>query len=550
MTRKPQSIYVDEVVHARVSTMIENATGSRGSLGGFFGFVESIVHEQLSPDAGHPAVRGYVEGASAITGNDAVGRQAVAKQHGLLGEPEYLDYLNSRLTPLDSYVSAWDRAASTLPWVEPAARHAFALFVLTSRRELWHTSSAVPVDAPLGDGLDSWIVADILEELWRAGRGSLLAGPPQRFVGFFPVAWRRGRVDFFPRDRQPRSIPVSFYLDDAEHTFFYRVFGNTFFAAAEAKLDRILMDERHWIDISAESHFLEHGTELLQLERSYYSPHLEEGDHDLDAPFWSTAVRTQLGWAVNRYPSERIAHRLGRAGPQDAEELAAAFMGSYGLAALRPETDSAYRVVRAHLAGARDPSFTDPVEFHLWGLFAEYVKTRLTADELGPERTSVPVLATLAQAWVMPTTRALEAYSGARVVLHSDGGWQLVKGKKPILAMTSADAYHAMWVLWSALPPLVSYQRPEDFYLEATGYDSWLEALADRDADAAAALERQPRFSFATGVEVVRDVLDCVRRGEVGRGEDEFLSAGYAPCTERLRQRVLRTVKEVPDEQR
>ena len=558
MTKRPQSIYVDEVVHARVAQMIAYTSAGHGNLGGFFAFMEEKMYAEFGSKPADPRVQGFLSAAPAASATEDPSKklQALASEQGIETSRHWLAYLATPLDDMPAYETAWSLAQPTLPWSDQAVAHVFALRLLAGRPTLWQTDPVISPTAPLNsDFRYGSFVHELIADFHNAGQGrSLPAGPPQVFVSFFPVAWRRGRVDFFPRDRQPRSAPTSFYLDSVAHAFVYNAFGNAFFTGAEAKLDRLLGDAKNWIDVTAEAQFLEHGAELLRLEQPYFDSPDESTLAALDQPFWQ-ADRTQLGWVVDRHPSLRVAHGLGldraRFDFTDGSRLAAEFTECYGLQALSPSVGHLYRVIQKRLTQCEwERTWSDPVEFHLYCLLQAYLRSVLPVADHEDARFDLRTTATLAQSWALPTTRALEAYGEADARKSVNGSWELVKGRKRLLTMTNAEAYQAMWVLWSTLPPLRAYQpyvdTLSDLFQALTGFDNWLEDEASENGLLAETLRTRDRFAFTTGPAVIADVLTCIRadRAEASLSTspyrlEGFMAANGHRCTRRLRDRMV-----------
>ncbi len=521
--RGPQSVYLDEGRHDRVSRMVANALGNKGSLTRLFGFVEDKTFE-------HFGGLTFGSGSESTSGCSVGGPKAGDALWDLAhSSPAAL------LRPLDSYLETWRKVERELAWFpeNPAAAHVLALTLLTPNQELWKVPPlkqpgilrknmlvAPPTLGPERGGPRSY------EEVVY-GLGSKMWQPHRQTADEVTVVWQRGRVDFLRDGDKQRS--VSLYLSARAHEFFYNIFGNAFFQRLEFVLDFMLNDQPNWIDAAAEGAFLEHGSELFELDGSYwplvlmkaktqYGPELERKltvkdvlsppsrytdelapDNsfavELEATFWEKlspeqeensqddlSSRNVPTWEttdemlLDRLPafgSLRLAQRLGLLTIKTPNldkvrtDITARFIDHYHLKHLTPSDGTAYHILKQLGIPEEKPYYLNAVDFHLFELFRIYA--RETFPERGPDRSSLPVLATLAQPWLYPTRNTLEAFSGHRVRKTRTGNWRFSKARSVELELTNAEAYRVARCLEGVAtfyyeedqPPLVEFGERE-----------------------------------------------------------------------------------------
>lgn len=356
--KKPQSVYLDELVHSRVSQMVENALDGHGTLGGFFAFIEERAQyfRELLPE-----VRDNEDLAALLDIEDGV--QQRAERQEKVGLPHNPDINKLFLVPLDdvhAYLEAWNLVAPTLPWHKdnPVASHVLALYLLSFNPLLWQEDlKSSPSYSIRSHYLHFFFyeksLFEVVTRLQLTGTqgGTRLKWHPW-LTEYYPAVWQRGRVDIIinnadlPRssysfntavEGRPKVKPTSFYLDKAAHDFVYAIFGNDLYNSAEHALHRLFTKPEYWIDITAETRFLEHGVELFDLEQAVLDPdrglfasEFDEpaGDGEADAllqfrqgllarvekPFWKTfsagSAADNYGWALNSPPALRLAHHL------------------------------------------------------------------------------------------------------------------------------------------------------------------------------------------------------------------------------------------------
>jgi hypothetical protein len=598
--KKPQSVYLDELVHSRVSQMVENALDGYGSLGGFFAFIEEkalYFHERL------PEVHNDDDLVALLDVNNAAQKLAeIEEKAGLTSGPELEELLSASTADIHAYLEAWNLAAPTLPWHQenPAVSHVLALYLLSFNPFLWQEdlkSSASGPDPAHGFFFQTQSLAEVVAKLQLAGtqRGARQKWYPW-LKEFYPAVWQRGRVDILNNnsalayrlygfhsaaETKPKVKPTSFYLSKPAHDFVYAIFGNDLYNSAEHALHRLFTKTDYWIDITPETRFLEHGMELFDLEPEVFlrgrglsaiedwcesDDEVEDKNECLRTellakvwnPFWETfspfRAADEHGWGLNLPPPLRLAHRLGVYrvdGPESdwarVEEGVAAqhdtvlatFLRHYQLQSLVPERSIAYRILKDKpLPEVKPEVFHDPVEYHLFELFRLYAREVLPESECEEVRLSLPVLATLAQSWVFPTRSALEAYSTAKVRKTAQGKWQLLKGNKTLMELTNAEAFKVAWVLWALVPPLMSYGHPGEESGMAD-YDHWLEDYESQSPAFREYLRREGRLSMTTGPAFVERVLELVRKRKKHKSEGDGVSNKLFYCIRRLHHEVI-----------
>lgn len=568
--RGPQSVYLDEGRHDRVSRMVANALGNKGSLTRFFGFVEDKTFEHFGSrtfgseselTSGMDLARGYSEAESAL-------RDLAHSSPATL------------LRPIDSYLEVWKKVEEHLPWYSenPAAAHLLALTLLTPHQELWKVPPLKqpgllrkdmlvdpPTLEPEHDGPQSY------EEVVY-GLGSKTWQPYQETADEVTVVWQRGRVDFLRDGDKQRS--VSLYLSARAHEFFYNIFGNAFFQRLEFVLDFMLNDQPNWIDIAPEGAFLEHGSELFDLDGSDWPPEWKKAKTQNDAsseqkvnfvadvltpqslppePFaveldpnfpieaqyptemeWESAddapffpiqeESSQDGlssvnvpiWRITdemithplpAFESLRLAHRLGLLTLETPNldrvkaDITARFIDHYHLKHLIPSDGTAYHILKQLGIPEEQPYYLNAVDFHLFELFRIYA--RETFPERGPDRSSLPVLATLAQPWLYPTRNILEAFSGHRVRKTRTGSWRFSKARSLELELTNAEAYGVARCL----------ERVADFYYED-------------DQPPPVEFGDRERLGIPTGLAIIERALAKVNQAERSTDKVDFWALG------------------------
>ena len=449
MSKKTQSLYLDEATHSDVSAYVMRSLDGRGSINEFLGFIEERTYEQFSrpssPSTAEPAIEAF----------DA-----------------YLELPPGALVqPLDEYRQCWEALADRLPWHDenPVASHTLALFALTERPVAWAK------DTDRRQARSDKSLTATLEEI----RGSARRSPVWNGM---PV-WRRGRVDIIGTST---SAPVSFYLEPIPHQFFAGMFANrNLFAYIEEVLQTLYWDEDLWIDIVPELTLLELGPNRITsstlshalrksaqeiadayelVSRGAYPEELPEGVprpsfeesfmhgmHALDQPRWQGAP---LGDALQEAPEVqllRLAKHLDVLDPQHLDELPQrmilAFLKRYRVATLTPN-----RAVVETILRTRAPSNAEAIaapEFHILEMYRHYAATVLNTTLEAPE-TSLCALVTMGQPWVLRTKNILERFSTARVSVTPTGNYRLTKSRhKPLeldpdAAVTLAETLHEL----------------------------------------------------------------------------------------------------------
>lgn len=567
--RGPQSVYLDEGRHDRVSRMVANALGNKGSLPRFFAFVEDRTFERFG---------------SLTSGSDSESISRLDHAFGRSGARLALrDLAHSSpatlLHPIDTYLEAWKKVQEHLPWFSenPTAAHVLALTLLTPHQELW---KVLPLKQPGVLRKDMLVAPPTLgperggpqsyEEVVY-GLGSKTWQPYQESADEVAVVWQRGRVDFLRGGDKQRS--VSLYLSARAHEFFYNIFGNAFFQRIEFALDFKLNDQPNWIDIAPEGAFLEHGSELFDLDGSHWplewkkaetqndagleqeanfvgdvlapqlppEPFADEVDPDYpidlqystemkwestdDAPFFPIQEensRDGLSYAdvptwkmtdemlthpLHPFESLRLAHRLGLLTLETPNldgvktDITARFIDHYHLKHLTPSDGTAYHILKQRGIPEEQPYYLNAVDFHLFELFRIYA--RETFPERGPDRSSLGVLATLAQPWLFPTRNTLEAFSGHRVRKARTGSWRFSKARSVELELTNAEAYGVARCL----------EQVASFYYE-------------EDQPSPVEFGGRERLSIPTGLAIIERALAKVNKARQGTDDVNLRALG------------------------
>ena len=340
------------------------------------------------------------------------------------------------------------------------------------------------------------------------------------------VIWQRQRVDILLQGDRPK--PISLYVHAEAHTFFYNIFGNAIFQRLEFVLDYLLNDQRNWLDIEAEGAFLEHGSELFELEGSRWeadtvfvgdnpevpsAPSQNDPLAALNVPSWMLDAEHAEPFLQEK--SLRLAQHLGllTSATTDLQAVRAAttdaFVQRYHLEHVKPSDGTAYHILKQRGIPAERPQYLNAVDYHLFEIFRLYVRAMI--PKRGPDRASLPVLATLAQPWLYLTRNTLEAFSGHRVRKTQSDSWSFIKARSEEYSLSNANAYRVARCLLEVAP----------FYQDG----SKAQLYAD--------LEDRERLSLPSGLALIERAL-----AKVNQASDDKLNS-LAVLGQTLRRELI-----------
>lgn len=485
-TRTIQSIFVDEARHNRVSLMVKNALDGRGSIEGFFEFVEDKVFSKF----GTPTGIGPTEAEEAMS-------PAFVKLRAYS--------LEEIVNHTDDYLEVWEQVTQETGWFDdnPVAAHLMALVYPTTRasallqvpRQAFSNRQPSRFSEDTIERSEYLSIVDRLrahaslnvahEYIYTLGTSGLYTSkkhnhkpgwqwktPVQSpYFDVFPV-WHEDQIDLLLKTSQLRAVDI--LVDGAAHAFFLNLVSNAFFQRCEYVFDYVFNDKGNWIDIEPEAKFMEHGVAMFDIEKASwdaeevrqdtqsYFEHWGEGEPTtdnilstaLDLPAWGdddVQERWLMSVSGSYLTSLRLAQRLGllsfdKDGLDDVKSaIAERFLSHNGLPAALPEREHAYTILRnrhraAIYEGMEYGGYRSAVDYHLFELFRLYAASVMPEAE--PVRVVRPVLATLAQPWLFETKGLLEVFSGHQVKKTETGSWQFYNGTATVLEIGNLDAYN------------------------------------------------------------------------------------------------------------
>lgn len=543
MTKKPQGVYVNELTHNRVTTLVENALDGHGSLAGFVAFLEDalvaatddemILYSQSEGNRIFPS--------ELMRDAGRMNRFDYAPKDGFGAAPrEGRNAVEAAQASLKAYEDAWKGLAEALPWDEADARsHIAALFLLRDDPRVWRYDSAY--DSPRARHYSLATALGWLMDIRYPDRHHPLpVDDEQEGPVEVTLLWRGGAVEVLLEPAKNRS--TSFYLDSEAHDLAVRVFGRDLFDRVERGLHRLLATHHHFLALEPQFNFLEHGPALVDYQWGDLG--VRETEEDLKE-LWRTQVfeflrkeRSQVGIKgiregrgfgpyLTRFQNTLpLAAELGLIeSPSDVDDkerrksgLLPAFLERYSLEGLAPERGLAYQVIRDAKIPTDRTFVTNAVDYHLLRLFQEYALSVLPPEQREKRRVHPMTLATLAQPWVLATRTTLEAWGNVKATKTPAGVWQLASGRSVVLELSDSEAY---WVA-KTLNAVLSMQPvpTESRRLAGLRYEEEstnpMKSTSDYDftqhwARAALEVGAGRRIKIPLGVEVLKRALEAVR---------------------------------------
>jgi hypothetical protein len=506
--RKPITVYVNGKTHGKLSAAVERVLDEHGTLSGFFSFLENSFDTfRNEPDTLGSEPEAWIEYSNFVKTLD---------WFQILADSGQISADNRK-----DYQMRWKSAAEKLPWhnKNPGASHLFSLSLLANRGsfDVYNaTRSGTPprMDIP---GFSEYKRTEWEDYKQLREIGLNL---PVKGLFFTHTPYPARRIDYKDRiefesinttesepNRSQRDRAISLYLDSDQHEFFYNVFGKDIFRALETALWYELSLEYGYripeedLDVSALSHFLEHGSELLDLEEAQWNlrevlrnlafywlkaeiDEIEDQAAQKEANLMFVGLKTSPNqlhlsdeeekktrihglpviledwdtyWdqtliavpSLQEMSSLQLAFRFGLLdldtdGLERAKrELTGRVLTEYGLTRLGPDRPLLAAAIAKAVPQSQLSFPSHPIGFHIMELFKCYALSVLPATEATSRRVSKDMLATLADSEAFPTRSALERMSGETIRKTPLGIWQVIKSRRVVLELSNAEAY---WV--------------------------------------------------------------------------------------------------------